>query len=366
MSTAAETPSARYTQGVARGDWQDDPAQRAVLAELDRVQADLLRREEGSWLARLRARLTDSDSVLGLYLWGGVGRGKTFLIDLFFDGLPLQRKRRVHFHRFMREVQAELRALPGVEDPLDTVAEHIAAQTRVLCLDEFFVSDIGDAMILGGLLRHLFERGVALITTSNTAPRNLYANGLQRDRFLPAIALLEQHCRVYEMVSAQDWRLRALRRARVFHTPLGPDAERAMHECFVRITHGAAKSGQDIELHDRRIPVKELAEDAIWFEFVALCEGPRAVADYIEIAKGYGTVLVSNVPQFTPMLEDAARRFIELVDEFYDRHVKLVLSAAVGIVELYDGVRLRAEFARTASRLIEMQSEEYLAREHLA
>ncbi len=357
--------TAHYLAGVQRGDWQDDAAQRAVLVELDRIAAALQEREPAGLFARLRARFSAPEPVRGLYLWGGVGRGKTFLIDLFFEHLPITQKRRVHYHRFMRQVQAKLTALQGREDPLSDVAEEIAADTRVLCLDEFFVSDIGDAMILGGLLRQLFARGVSLVTTSNTAPANLYANGLQRERFLPAIALIQQHCAVVEIVSAQDWRLRALTQARVFHTPLGPDAERALNDCFQRISHGVARAEAQIEVHDREIPARRLGEDVVWFDFEAICEGPRAVADYIEIGKDYGTVIVSGVPQFTPMMEDAARRFIEMVDEFYDRHVKLILSAAVPIIDLYDGDRLRAEFSRTESRLIEMQSEDYLAREHL-
>lgn len=359
------SPTEHYLAGVSRRDWQDDAAQRAVLVELDRIAAQLLEHESAGLFARLRARLRPPEPVRGLYLWGGVGRGKTFLIDLFYENLPLAQKKRVHYHRFMREVQAQLRDLQGRENPLDEVAERIAAQTRVLCLDEFFVSDIGDAMILGGLLKQLFARGVSLVTTSNTAPPNLYANGLQRERFLPAIALIQQYCVVVEIVSTQDWRLRTLTQARVFHTPLGPESERALNDCFQRISHGSARSETQIRVHDRDIAVRRLAEGVVWFGFGPLCEGPRAVADYIEIGKDFGTVVVSGVPQFTPGMEDAARRFIEMVDEFYDRHVKLILSAAVPIIDLYDGYKLRAEFSRTESRLIEMQSEEYLAREHL-
>ena len=363
-ATSAVLPSQHYDAGVARGDWQSDSAQRAVLVEFDRIARELVERESAGLLARLRARLSAPDPTPGLYLWGGVGRGKTFLMDVFYEHLPIAQKRRIHFHRFMREVQASLRDLAGTEDPLAVVAENIARDQRVLCLDEFFVSDIGDAMILGGLLKHLFERGVCLVTTSNTPPVNLYREGLQRDRFLPAIALIEAHCRVIEIVSTQDWRLRTLAQARVYHTPLGHGAERALNDCFLRISHGVVRPDRAIRVHDRPIAVERLGRDVVWFAFEALCEGPRAVADYIEIGKGYGTVIVSGLPQFTPQMEDPARRFIELVDEFYDRHVKLVLSGAVPIVDLYDGNRLRAEFARTESRLIEMQSEAYLALEH--
>ena len=221
-------------------------------------------------------------------------------------------------------------------------------------------------MILANLLRALFERGVILVTTSNTSPPELYKDGLQRERFLPAIALLERHCEIVELVSAQDWRLRALKQAPVYHTPAGAEAERRLLATFHRVARGAARHDVTLDLNERPIAVRREADGAIWFDFDALCEGPRAVADYIELARAYHTILVSNVPEFTPQTDDAARRFIELVDEVYDRGVNLVLSAAVPIVELYDGERLRAEFARTESRLIEMQSEDYLAREHRA
>lgn len=360
----SQCPSARYAKGVARGDWQDDPAQHPALAELDRLHDALVTREQASVFARLRARFMGETTVSGLYLWGGVGRGKTFLIDLFFDGLPLPHCRRVHFHRFMREIQAQLAALEGRADPLAEIAARIATEARVLCLDEFFVSDIGDAMILSGLLKHLFARGTSLVTTSNVAPAGLYRDGLQRERFLPAIALLECHCRVLELVSARDWRLRALTSANVYRTPAGPEAELMLTDCFQRIARNGEQAERELVLNERPIVVKRLAADVAWFDFDALCDGPRAVADYIELAKTFGTVLISNVPQFATSNDDPARRFIELVDEFYDRHVKLVLSAEVSIIDLYDGERLRAEFARTESRLIEMQSEAYLALEH--
>ena len=236
-----------------------------------------------------------------------------------------------------------------------------------LCLDEFLVNDIGDAMILANLLDALFARGVSLVTTSNTAPANLYKDGLQRARFLPAIALLEKHCHVVEMASSHDWRLRALTQAPVYLTPPGAEAHRALERIFA--TRPAATSIAMAALRDQRPRHSrscKRADDMLWFEFDALCEGPRAVADYIELAKAGPTVIVSNVPQFTVYSDDAAKRFVQLVDEFYDRHVKLVLSAAAPITELYDGERLRAEFGRTESRLIEMQSEEYLALPHRA
>lgn len=364
------SPSERYLAGVAAGEWQDDPAQRAALVELDRLWRELVEASSPSFWRRLRGR---AETPRGVYLWGPVGRGKTFLCDLLLDALPPRLasgsddrdgRRHMHFHRFMQDVHAQLRTLEGRANPLEDVAAHIAEVSRVLVLDEFIVGDIGDAMILGNLLRALFVRGVVLVTTSNTAPADLYKDGLQRERFLPAIALIERHCAIVALDSLHDWRLRALKRAPVYYTPSGADAERAMRAIFQRVAHGTPRRDVALVVEDRPILARIEADGAVWFDFDALCEGPRGVADYIELARSYHTIFVSNVPQFTPSTEDAARRFVELVDELYDRGVNLVLSAAAPIVDLYDGERLRASFARTESRLIEMQSEDYLAREH--
>lgn len=363
--TQPGTPGVLYAQGVADQRWEDDPAQRAVLAYLDRIQAELLAAEKTRWWQRLRA----TPPVKGLYLHGSVGRGKTFLVDLFYESLPLEAKLRRHFHRFMQEVHVELNRLKGHEDPLVAVAAHFAAEARVFCLDEFFVSDIGDAMILGNLLKHLFARGVTLVTTSNIVPKLLYKDGLQRERFLPAIDLLEKNCEIVGLDAQQDYRLRALTHAGVYFSPLGDNAEERLAAVFAEVSRtpgSESRAPQSIDINDRDIPLKHVNDGAIWFEFTALCEGPRAVADYIEIGKSFHTVLVSNVPQFVDFSasEDAARRFVNLVDEFYDRGVNLVLSAAAPISELYRGRRLKFEFARTESRLIEMQSREYLAIGH--
>ncbi|HZY33357.1 MAG TPA: cell division protein ZapE [Rhodanobacter sp.] len=365
--TALLAPSARYQEGIAAHRWEADPAQQAVLPELDRMHAALCAEPTPtSLLERLRSLLgsESDDSLPGLYLWGRVGRGKTFLMDLFAASLPHGVVLRRHYHRFMGEVHARLRELGERQSPLDEVAAGLAERCRVICLDEFLVNDIGDAMILANLLEGLFERGVSLVTTSNTAPANLYRDGLQRARFLPAIALVEQRCHVVEMASSRDWRLRALTQAPVYLTPPGPESHRALERIFTSQAGGEVRDGGALHINNRDIPLHKRADNILWFDFAALCEGPRAVADYIALAKAGPTIIVANVPQFTIYSEDAAKRFVQLVDEFYDRHVKLVLSAAAPITELYDGERLRAEFGRTESRLIEMQSEEYLALPH--
>ena len=364
-------PSARYHEGIAAHRWESDPTQLIMLSEFDRMHAALCATPDAAGnglLGRLKSLLGNEPPapVPGLYLWGSVGRGKTFLMDLFAASLPHGLALRRHFHRFMGDIHASLRALGHRQDPLPDVAAGIAGRCRVLCLDEFQVNDIGDAMILAGLLDALFARGVTLIATSNSAPGNLYRDGLQRARFLPAIALIEQRCRVVEMASTHDWRLRALTQAPIYLTPPGAEAHRALERIFASRAGTTVQHGGTLHINGREIPVHKRAEGIAWFEFAALCEGPRAVADYIALAKAGPAVIISNVPQFTIYHDDAARRFVQLVDEFYDRHVKLVLSAAAPITELYDGERLRAEFGRTESRLIEMQSDDYLALEHRA
>ena len=359
---AGAPPSARYAAGASRGDWSDDPAQHPALAELDRLHAALLDPPRRGWLDRLRD--TPVTPPRGLYLWGGVGRGKTFLIDLFFDGLPLEQKRRTHFHRFMREVHAQLRTHAGERDPLASIARQWRRDLRVLVLDEFFVHDIGDAMLLGRLLERLFAEGVALVTSSNIAPQGLFKDGLQRERFLPAIALIEQHCAVLHLDSPHDYRLRALTRSPVYRAPLDDDSDAWLAQRFAELTAGAPHEDGPLRIDGRAIPVRGLAEGHAWFDFAALCEGPRAASDYIEIATEYHTVLLGGIPCFDGGNDDPARRFVHLVDELYDRHVNLVCTAAAAPPALYTGSRLTGAFERTASRLIEMRSAEYLALEH--
>lgn len=355
---------ARYEAGIGEGRWTDDPAQRAALQPLERLHRELSSRSEGAWFSRWLGPFRRQAAPRGVFLWGGVGRGKTFLMDLFHDSLPELPRLRMHFHRFMGRVHAELHRLGEVEDPLALIARDFADAYDLLCFDEFVVIDIADAMILGRLFQQLFERGVAVVATSNSAPAELYREGLQRAKFLPAIAAIEAHCEVHALDSPTDWRLRALTQAPVYHHPDGPAAEAALAASFQRLTTTQADPRPEFIVEDRPIAVRRRAGDVIWFHFDALCRGPRAVADYIEIARSFHSVLLSGVPLLTEAMEDEARRFVHLVDEFYDRRVKLFIAAEVPPEALYQGFRVRFEFARTVSRLTEMQSEHYLAQPH--
>jgi cell division protein ZapE len=310
------------------------------------------------WMCRRRP---PPDPVPGLYLWGGVGRGKTHLMDWFVDALPLPGKRRVHFHHFMHGIHGAMAGLPKQPDPLEVLADREAARTRVLCLDEFVVSDITDAMILYGLLRALFARGVSLVTTSNTPPDSLYRNGLQRQRFVPAIDLLERHTRVFELDGGTDYRLRTLTAAGVFFADGEAGGDAALATCFDRLSGGHRLPVTRYSVNGREVPVRRIGTDVVWFDFDNLCDGVRATADYIEIAREFRTVLLSGVPVLTPRYDAAARRLLHLIDELYDRRVKLILSAAAPVKDLYPGGLHDFAHARLLSRLTEMQSMEYLA-----
>ena len=358
-------PLARYEAELAAGDLSHDPAQAQAARLLDELAHRLAaadRRPRGL-LDRLRRRPVEPET--GLYLWGDTGRGKTWLMDLFFQGLPFPEKKRQHFHRFMAHVHDELAGLQRVEDPLQEVANRLANRARVVCFDEFYVSDIADAMILGGLLTAMFERGVTLVATSNIPPDGLYAEGLQRARFLPAIHQIQRHTLVHEMNGPVDYRLRSLEQAAVYYHPADPGADRALADCFARLSPQACLRDEPLEVLGRVIPTRRRADGVAWFDFTAICEGPRSQADYIEIARAFHSVLVSSVPRLDDALANATRRFIALVDEFYDRNDKLILSAATPLAQLYAGRRLAFEFRRTRSRLEEMQSHDYLARPHL-
>ena len=358
-----------YEDSLRREGHVRDPGQLRVVAKLEELQV-LLTRKKPLW-RRLRSLVSpgevqNRDSIRGLYIWGDVGRGKTFLMDLFFANLDVEDKQRIHFHRMMHGVHDRLRSLGEIEDPLDTVAADIARETRVLCFDEFFVSDIGDAMILGRLLDGLFRRGVVLVTTSNAAPDNLYKDGLQRQRFLPAIQQLQQHTETIELAGDTDYRLRLLQKAGTYLTPLDAHAADSIACFFKESASTQIRENLALDVNGREVLARMCAKGIVWFDFEAICAGPRSQADYIEIARWYPSVIISGVPRLDAGQDDQARRFIALVDEFYDRRVKLIISAASDAATLYSGVRLRFEFDRTASRLIEMQSLEYLALPHLA
>jgi cell division protein ZapE len=359
-----------YARQVAeRGFRADDPVQLAIVSRLDALRARLIaahhsRASVGGRLLRAITHRGAPAAARGLYLWGPVGRGKTWLMDLFFQSLPFPERRRRHFHRFMHDVHAQLKSLSNVEAPLETVAERLAQQVRVLCFDELFVTDIADAMILGGLFGGLFRRGVTLVATSNVPPGDLYRDGLQRARFLPAIELIEQHVEVVTAAGDRDYRLRQLTQAGTYLPSGDDDTAARLRTLFGELSDHADASDGTVEIEGRTIPVVRQSEGAVWFDFGALCAGPRSQDDYIEIARNYQSLVLSDVPVMDTLREDEARRFIALVDELYDRCVKLVISAAAPPAQLYRGERLQLEFQRTASRLTEMQSEQYLAREH--
>ena len=365
--TEGLSPLQRYHQDVESGALLADPAQESVMYQLDDLCSRLLDRAAKQNTVRARARKLMGRPLVperGLYIWGGVGRGKTHLVDTFYDSLVLQRKLRVHFHRFMQRVHSALTLHSGAKNPLEVVAEEIADEALVLCFDEFFVSDIGDAMILSGLIDALFRRGVTLVATSNIPPQDLYRDGLQRSRFLPAIALLEQHLAVTHLEAATDYRFRTLQRADLWHVPHDGAASAALSEYFLSLTGHEAGDPKTVDINQRAVSLLADAPGVAWATFSTLCEEPRSAADYVEMAREYHTVLIEQIPLLDRDKEDAARRFINLVDEFYDRNVKLIATAAQLPETLYDGVRLRFEFDRTVSRLQEMRTQEYLKAEH--
>jgi cell division protein ZapE len=369
----ALTPLERYRQDLQRDDFHHDAAQEQAVEHLQRLYDDLIARRnqpKPKLIKRIgrRFKKPSVETVQGLYFWGGVGRGKTYLMDVFYDSLPFATKMRTHFHRFMQRVHAELTLLQGEKNPLDIVAGKFASEAEVICFDEFFVTDITDAMILGGLMEKLFGHGVALVATSNIIPDRLYEDGLQRDKFLPAIKLLNQRTDVVNVDSGIDYRLRALEQAELYHYPLDEAADISLNQSFESLIPDpqSVLSGEVIEVNKRPIHSRRSCDDVIWFDFEAICDGPRSQNDYIEIAKVYHAVLVSNVPQLGGSKDDQARRFINMVDEFYDCGVKLILSAEVPLKQLYSQGKLEFPFQRTTSRLLEMQSHDYLAREHKA
>jgi cell division protein ZapE len=371
------SPRQKYTQDLDSGLIVFDAMQEQVVLRLQYLFDELVANGQGSKARKLGLSgflagwMSGSDAVdegtQGLYIWGGVGRGKTYLMDLFFECLPFEEKQRTHFHRFMQVVHGELTALQGQKNPLDKLADLISSQARVLCFDEFFVLDIGDAMILAGLLDALFKRHVVLVTTSNIHPDGLYENGLQRPRFIPAIEMLKKHTTVIELAFGLDYRLRSLERANLYLCPITLQTNAELNAKFAELSRvSVPEEGGELIILDRPISTRRQAADIAWFEFDELCGGPRSAFDYIELAKLFHTIIIGNVPVMGDDENDYARRFVSLIDELYDRRVKLVMSAQVPIEALYQGRSLAFAFERTQSRLLEMQSHTYLGYAHLA
>lgn len=373
-------PSALFQQALTRHHYQADSAQLQAIAALDRLFMQLQQRqhhpvhpERISWLRRwLPGRGQHSVPVVnrlrGVYLWGGVGRGKTWLMEVFYQALPGERKLRQHFHRFMYDLHHELTLKKGQEDPLHKIAQSLAARYDVICFDECMVTDITDAMLLGRLFTYLFAEGVVLVTTSNVAPDDLYRNGLQRARFLPAIAQIKQHCEVLNVDAGLDYRLRTLQQASIYHWPLSHNASAQMQQCFTQLTGERAPVSEHslhvLHIHHRPLSVLAAQAGVVMVEFAELCQKARSPADYIELARQFHTVLLVNVRTMNSEQEDTARRFLALVDEFYAHRVKLIISAETAQNQLYQGNLLTFEYQRCYSRLQEMQSLDYLAQPH--
>jgi len=365
-----DSVDAHLKREVAAGRLEFDAAQSEAAARLDDLRLRLM--ESASLGERLRAHLdwmlprSGVTAQRGLYLWGGVGRGKTLLMDWFYESLRISRRERSHFYRFMRQVHAALRMVKRRTDPLDAVAQRLARHARVICLDEFFVSDIADAMILSGLIGGLFRRGVTLVLTSNIPPEQLYQDGLQRERFLPAIEMLRANLDVVHLDGGVDYRLRQLEQAPTYLDSTEQHTAAQLQLRFAALAGGSFSGSGVLSIEHRRVAVLATGAGMVWFEFAELCGGPRSANDYIELARLYHTIFISHIPVFTADDEDAARRFIAAIDEFYDRGVKIVVSAAAPPAALYRGNRLQLEFQRAASRLIEMQTLRYLAAQHRA
>ena len=357
-------------QHAAAHGFELDSSQQAAVEHFERLYEDLmgLERLEAS-LIRLLAR---KRVVRGLYLWGGVGRGKSFLMDSFFNCAPVQRKRRIHFHRFMQEIHREMHRRTGQADPLGAIAREFARDTRLICLDEFHIADITDAMLMKRLLEGLFEQGVVMVTTSNFEPDALYLHGLQRNQFLPAIELIKENLDIVNVDAGTDYRLRELEKAGVYHVEA--NADDALEQVFMNIARHESAESAELEIEGRIIRARRDARGVAWFDFGELCDGPRGKADYIELARRYHTVLVSGVPRFHARDADTLRRFVWLVDEFYDRRVKLIVSAAAPPEDLIatedESDKFQANLnislkERLVSRLTEMQTRDYLTQPHL-
>ena len=362
-----DTPQSRYLADLQKPEFEEDEAQRLAVENLQRLYDDLIEYNPPAKNLLQKLGLVSTPQlrpVQGLYFWGGVGRGKTYLVDTFFDCLPFENKLRMHFHRFMHRVHAERKQLRYQEDPLSIIGKQLASEARVLCFDEFVVHDVADAVILARLMKVLFAEGVSLVATSNVEPKHLYQGGLQRELFLPAIDMIYDYTDVVNIDSGIDYRLLFLDKAETYFTPENESALDGMRHNFEHLAPDEGVEEANIEVEGRVLTTVKRADGVIWFEFDELCDGPRSQADYIELALCFHSILVSKVPILDRLKEDQARRFINMVDVFYDHNVKLIISAAAPAQDLYVGTRNEFEFKRTISRLQEMQSTDYLALQH--
>lgn len=362
-----------YLKSIENGELRLDPDQKEIMKELQLIYTAILKKEnrkptKKSFFSFFPKKSQDnkSSNIEGLYIHGGVGRGKTHLVDFFFEHLPIEKKMRLHFHRFMQIVHEELAKLDGVSDPLKQVAKIFSNKASVLCFDEFHVIDITDAMLLGRLLEHLFNDGLVLVTTSNFHPDDLYKNGLQRDRFIPAINLLKEHTKLIEMGGTYDYRSEAFKELGVYYFVNDDKSEERLNQHFKQLSGIDLYEGRkEIIINTRLIPIKKFNADIVWFEFDDLCNTARSTEDFTQIASFFKTVLISNIPLMDSSLDDAARRFINMIDTFYDMHVNIIVSAAAQPEKIYSGKKLSFEFDRAVSRINEMQTTKYIESVHV-
>ncbi|NNF96859.1 MAG: cell division protein ZapE [Halobacteria archaeon] len=358
-------PTERYESDLQQPHFVADPLQRYAVFHTQRLYDELLsvQLQKPGLLTKLFRHKTQP--LKGLYFMGGTGRGKTYLLDCFYECLPFSEKHRVHFHRFMLEIHGWLKQLPPSPDPLQVIGAELARRYRVICLDEFHVHDIGDAMIMAGLLQALFDHGVTLAASSNISIQDLYKNGLQRERFLPAIELLEENLEEIDLKAGDDYRLHRLTHAGTYLVANANNYQQWMEQCFTELAPTIPKHAHKLHINHRDIPYVALADDVVWFDFQVLCNTPRAASDYIEIALQFHTLFLSQIPVMSESQDDVAKRFIHLVDALYDHNVKLVAAAATMPDKLYTGRRLAFAFERTKSRLYEMSSKDYMKRPHM-
>lgn len=362
------TPIEAYEKSLKQKHFRSDAAQKQGVLLTQALYDQLLNSSKTKEKNGLLSFLKKPKKIItkGLYFWGGVGRGKSFIIDSFFDCLPFNEKKRIHFNHFMQDIHRQLRVLPKTPDPLKVISKDLANRYRVICIDEFHVDDITDAMILGGLLEAMFSEGIVLVTTSNIEPDELYKNGLQRDRFLPAIELIKEYTTIFHLKSETDYRLQLLEQEGTFHVVAPHESHEIMETYLQQLANTMIERNRSICVNDRDIQCRAITPHQIWFEFSELCQTPRSSSDYIHLAQQYQTLMISNISPMSDGQNDIAQRFIQLIDALYDHNVKFIATALSEPGQLYSGQSLQFAFERTVSRLVEMRSDSYLAKPHIA